>query len=216
MAWEGVRMAKKSKYNYFKGYEKLTSLAVKESELLIETIRTFEDASGLSDFMEQMHEFENEGDDINHDMFENAATDFMPPFDREDIVELAQALDNVLDYIDDVLGHMQVYAIRVVPENAVRFAELINKSCEALNDAMEAFHSFKKNKKFKQLLVDLNSYEEEADDLYKEAMLHLHTVDNDDVMHVLVWSRIYERMEKCCDATEHAANIVSTIMLKNM
>lgn len=209
-------MAKKNKYNYFKGYEKLASLAVKESELLIESLRTFDCASGLSDSMEQMHEYENAGDDINHDMFENAATDFMPPFDREDIVELAQALDNVLDYIDDVLGHMQVYAVQVIPDYAMKFAELILKSCKALNDVADEFHNFKKNKKFKHLLVDLNSYEEEADALYKEAMLHLHTVDNEKVMHVLVWSRIYERMEKCCDATEHAANIISTIMLKNM
>lgn len=209
-------MAKKSKYNYFKGFEKLTGLAVKESELLIESLETFEHASRLSEPMERMHAFENAGDDINHDVFESAATDFMPPFDREDIVQLAQALDDVLDYIDDVLGHMQVYAIRTVPENAMKFAHLIKKSCSTLNDAMEAFHSFKKNKKFRNLLVDLNSYEEEADALYKEAMLHLHTVDNSDVMHVLVWSRIYERMEKCCDACEHAADIMSTILLKNV
>lgn len=209
-------MAKKGKYNYFKGFEKLTELAVKESDILIESLESFTDASELSAPMQRMHSFENDGDDINHDIFESAATDFMPPFDREDIVELAQALDNVLDYIDDVLGHMQIYAIRTVPDNARQFAQLIKKSCVALNDAMEAFHSFKKNKKFRNLLVDLNSYEEEADDLYKEAMLHLHTVDNAEIMHVLVWSRIYERMEKCCDATEHAADICSTIMLKNM
>lgn len=208
-------MAKKNKYNYFKGYEKLASLAVKESELLIEVLRTFEDSSGMSDSMQQMHSYENDGDSINHDMFENAAVDFVTPFDREDIVALAQALDDVLDYIDDVLGHMEVYAVRVIPDYARQFAKLINKSCLALSDCMEAFHGFKKNKKSKQLVVDLNSYEEEADSLYKEAMLHLHTVDNKDVMHVLVWSRIYERMEKCCDATEHAANIVSTIILKN-
>lgn len=209
-------MAKKSKYNYFKAYEKLTGLAVKEADLLIESMESFTTAADLSAPMEQMHAFENAGDDINHDMFESAATDFMPPFDREDIVQLAQALDDVLDYIDDVLGHMQIYAVRNVPDNAMKFAHLIRKSCVALNDAMEAFHSFKKNKKFRNLLVDLNSYEEEADALYKEAMLHLHTVDNAEVMHVLVWSRIYERMEKCCDATEHAADICSTIMLKNM
>lgn len=209
-------MAKKNKFNYFKAYEKLTGLAVKEAELLIETIRTFEDASGLSVVMEQMHVYENQGDDLNHDIFSNAAVEFMPPFDREDVVELAQALDNVLDYIDDVLGHMYVYDIKVLPENAMKFAELILKSCKALDKAMAEFHDFKKSKKFKHMIVDINSYEEEADVLYAEAMRHLHTVDNSDVMHILVWSRIYEHMEKCCDATEHAADIVNTILLKNM
>ena len=206
----------KLKLNYFKAYEKLTGLAVEEADLLIEAMRTFTEASGYSDTMEQMHEFENRGDDINHDIFTAAAVDFMPPFDREDVVSLAQALDNVLDYIDDVLGHMYVYDIRTMPEDALRFAELIKKSARALDHMMAEFHNFKKNKKFKQLVVDINSYEEEADVLYQEAMRRLHTEDNDDVMHVLVWSRIYERMEKCCDATEHAADICSTIMLKNM
>ena len=205
----------KLKLNYFKAYEKLTGLAVEEADLLIEAMRTFTEASGYSDTMEQMHEFENRGDDINLDIFSAAAVDFMPPFDREDVVSLAQALDNVLDYIDDVLGHMYVYDIRTMPEDALRFAELIKKSARALDHMMAEFHNFKKNKKFKQLVVDINSYEEEADVLYQEAMRRLHTEDNDDVMHVLVWSRIYERMEKCCDATEHAADIVSTILLKN-
>lgn len=206
----------KNKFNYFKAYEKLTKLAVDEAELLIESVKNFENASAYSDTMEQMHEYENAGDDINHDIFQSAALDFMPPFDREDVVSLAQALDNVLDYIDDVLGHMYVYDIRSMPEYAIRFAELILKSCKALDKAMGEFHDFKKSKKFKHLLIDINSYEEEADQLYKEAMRHLHTQDNTEVMHVLVWSRIYERMEKCCDATEHTADIISTIMLKNV
>ena len=209
-------MAKKKKYNYFKAYETLTELAVKEADLLKEAMVTFEHASGLSDVMEQMHDYENAGDDINHDIFEMTAMDFMPPFDREDVVQLAQALDDTLDYIDDVLGHMQIYAIKTIPENAHQYADLSRKTCKALNPAMVEFQNFKKNKKFKHLIVDINSYEEEADTLYKEAMFHLHTVENDDLMHVLVWSRIYERMEKCCDATEHAAAIMSTIMLKNV
>ena len=64
--------------------------------------------------------------------------------------------------------------------------------------------------------MDINSYDEEADELYKHVLRQLHTVENDDIMHVLVWSRIYERMEKCCDACEHAADIMSTILLKNL
>ncbi len=209
-------MAKKARYNYFKAYEKLTGLSVKEAELLIESIRDFTDASGYSDTMEQMHDFENQGDSLNHNIFQSVAVDFMPPFDREDIVALAQALDNVLDYIDDVLGHMYMYDIKTMPDYAIQFAELILRSCKALNKAVEEFHTFKKNKKFKQLIVDFNSYEEEGDRLYKNAMRYLHTEDNTDIMHVLTWSRIYERMEKCCDATEHAADIINTIVLKNV
>lgn len=208
-------MAKKEKFNYFKAYEKLSKLAVSESSLLIESMQAFTTASEFSDPMNRMHEFENQGDNVNHDIFHSAAIDFMPPFDREDVVQLAQALDNVLDCIDDVLGHMYMYDIHMMPDDAVKFAELILESTKALNKLMEEFHTFKKNKKVIQLVVDINSCEERADQLYQQTIRRLHTKNNSEFMHVLVWSRIYERMEKCCDATEHAADIVSTIMLKN-
>jgi hypothetical protein len=208
-------MAKKEKFNYFKAYEKLSKLAVSESSLLIESMQAFTTASEFSEPMNRMHEFENQGDNVNHDIFHSAAIDFMPPFDREDVVQLAQALDNVLDCIDDVLGHMYMYDIHMMPDDAVKFAELILESTKALNKLMEEFHTFKKNKKVIQLVVDINSCEERADQLYQQTIRRLHTKNNSEFMHVLVWSRIYERMEKCCDATEHAADIVSTIMLKN-
>lgn len=210
-------MPKKVKFNYFKAYEKLTGLAIKEADLLIETCENFKDLESLSPAMSKMHEYENAGDSINHDIFASAAVDFVPPIDREDIVELAQALDNVLDYIDDVLGHMQIYAIRTMPEDALEFMNLILKSCKALDELAGEFSSFKKNKKVKHLIVDINSYEEEGDKLYKQAELNLHLdyPNTNDIMHVLVWSRIFERMEKCCDAIEHSANIINTIIMKN-
>lgn len=208
-------MSKKKKYNYFKGYEKLAELTVKESELLIDVIKNFTNASALAEPMEVMHEYENEGDDINHDIFESVATDFMPPFDREDIVALAQALDDVLDHIDDALGHMNIYAIRTMPEYAMKFAEVIKDACIELRDVMPDFHTFKKNKKFKHLVIDLNSYEEEGDSLYKKAISSLYGADDVDPMHVFVWTRIFEHLEKCCDSIEHVANIMSTIIMKN-
>lgn len=209
-------MAKKQKFDYFKAYERLTELAVEEAGMLIKALDGYESSESLVDVLPEVHALEHKGDNINHDIFSSAAVDFMPPIDREDIVQLAHALDNVLDYIEDVVAHMYMYDIRTMPENALKFADLIKKSCKALDKAMGEFHDFKKSKKFKQLIVAINDYEEEADTLYSEAMRHLHTVENEDVMHVLVWSRIYERMEKCCDACEHAADIVSTILLKNM
>ena len=33
---------------------------------------------------------------------------------------------------------------------------------------------------------------------------------------VLKWSRLYAFMESCCDACEHTADLMSTILLKNM
>ncbi len=90
-------MARKSKYDYFQAYRELTKLAVQESEHLIESLKTFTTAADLDGTIAQVHALENAGDSINHELYSAVAVDFMPPIDREDVVELASALDNVMD-----------------------------------------------------------------------------------------------------------------------
>ena len=62
----------------------------------------------------------------------------------------------------------------------------------------------------------MNTYEEHADTLYLKVIRDLYTVDRENPMRVLVWSQIFERMEKCCDACEHAADIMNGILIKNV
>ena len=100
---------------------------------------------------------ENEGDNVNQMIFQTAAVDFMPPIDREDVIELAQVLDDVIDTVEDVMQHLYMYDVQSIPEDAKHFCELIRKSCKALDKAMEDFHNFKKSKKFRQLISDINT-----------------------------------------------------------
>ncbi len=209
-------MAKKHKYDYFGAYEELSDLAVQEASVLVRAMENFTDAAALRKVLDEAHEIEHAGDIINHDIYKNVASDFMPPFDREDIVMLAQALDNVLDEIEDVLQYFYMFDIHQIPEDARRFATLIKKSCKALDAAMEDFRNFKKSKSFKQLVVEVSDNEESGDALYVEVIRNLHVDHVDEPMHVLKWSRLYAFMESCCDACERTADLMMTIVLKNM
>lgn len=209
-------MAKKHKYDYFDAYEELSDLAVQEASVLLRAMENFTDAAALREVLDEVHEIEHAGDMINHDIYKHVGGDFMPPFDREDIVALAGALDEILDEIEDVLQYFYMFDIHQIPEDALRFATLIRKSCKAVDAAMEDFRNFKKSKKFKSLIIEVNTYEEEADQLLMHVIRDLHTTDCENTMRVMVWSRIFEHMENCADATEHAADCMSTILLKNV
>ena len=208
-------MAKKHKYDYFDAYEELSDLAVQEASVLVRAMENFTDAAALRAVLDEAHALEHAGDMINHDIYKHVGNDFMPPFDREDIVALAGALDEILDEIEDVLQYFYMFDIHQIPEDALRFATLIRKSCKAVDAAMEDFRNFKKSKTFKQLIVDVNTYEEEADRLYLKVIRKLHTEDNDNPMRVLVWSQIFDRMEKCCDACEDVADVIESVIMKN-
>ncbi len=209
-------MSKKKKFDYFEAFEQQTKVAVEEAGLLIEAIEGFTTAEELKGAMERAHQIEHDGDELNHAIFKNVATDFITPIEREDVVDLAQFLDDIVDYIEDVIQRFYMYDVHFMHKDAHEFACLIKKSCEALDTAMEDFRNFKKSKKFKQLIVDVNTYEEEADQLYMKVIRSLHTEDRENPMRVLVWSQIFSCMEKCCDACEHAADTMNTILLKNV
>lgn len=210
-------MGKKSrKFDYFDQFEKQMDIAIEEADLLIEALDNFTCADDLKVYMERAHQIEHRGDEVNHAILENVATDFITPIEREDIIELAKCLDDIVDYIEDVIQCMYMYDVHIIPEGTKEFADLIRKGTGALGKAMGDFRSFKKSKKFRALVHDVSDYEEVADRLFLKVIRKLHTTDRDNPMRAHVWSRVFERMEKCSDACEHAADTMSTIMLKNV
>lgn len=207
---------KKRRFDYFDAFKKLSELTVEEADLLISSIEGFGKAEDLREVLDRAHEIEHRGDELNHEIFKTVATDFITPIEREDIIELTQHLDDVIDYIEDVMQRFYMYDIHFMHGNALEFAQLIKKGCVALDKAMDDFRNFKKSKKFRELIVKVNTYEEEADQLLIKVIRDLHTTDRDRPMTVLVWSQIFNRMEKCSDACEHVADNMSTILLKNV
>lgn len=209
-------MSKKRKFDYFDAFEKQAKLAVCEADLLIELIENFTGPENLKDMMERAHKIEHEGDEVSHSIFDTVTTDFITPIEREDILNMAQFLDSIIDYVEDIVQRFYMYNVHSVHHDAIDFAHLIKKSCEAIDAATEDFRNFKKSKKVKQLIVDINTYEEEADQLYIRILRELHTNNCKDPMHVIVWSHIFDRMEYCCDACEHVADVMNTVLLKNV
>lgn len=208
-------MSKRVKFDYFDAFEKQTEVAVQEAELLIEAIEGFTEAEHLKEVMERAHELEHKGDEINHAIFKTVATDFITPIEREDIIALTQNLDNLIDFIEDVVLCFYMYRASDMHEHAREFAVLIKKSCKTLDKAMKDFRNFKKSKAIRQLIIDVNAYEEEADRLYLKVNRSLYGKERDDALRVVMWLRIFDRMEKCVDTSEHIADTMGGILLKN-
>lgn len=208
-------MAKKEKLDYFSAFEELTHLAVEEADLLIQTIEEYTTPENLVPRMKEAHELEHRGDMINHKIFTSIATDFITPLEREDLVGITQNLDDVLDYLEDVFQCFYMYDIQFMQEDALEFAKLIKKSCEALDTAMTNFRDFKKSRAYRQYIVQVNDFEEEGDALYLQTIRKIFTTYRDKPLVAFVWAEIFGRMEKCSDATEHVADVMSSVYLKN-
>lgn len=207
---------KKEKFDYFEAFHELTKKAIEEADVLLDIFENFNGTNDLMEQMQKVHMLENEGDMINHKVFRNVAFDFITPIDREDLISLSCNLDNILDQIEACIQDIYMYDIHKLIPEAIDFARLVKKSCETLHECTAELPNYKKNRhKLSENIVKVNDAEEEADLLYLNVNRRLYTEENQKPMKVLVWSRIIKDLEDCCDACEHASDVIRSVMLKN-
>ena len=210
-------MAKKKKFNYFDAFEQQVDIASEEADILIEAIENFTTADSMDALLARAHEVENRGDEANHQIRVNVSADFITPIEREDILELAQDLDDITDKIEGIIQRFYMFDIHYMHPQALEFAIIIKKSVQALRKSMDSFREFKKVKKIRAMVQDVNNLEEQADGLYMQTIRTLYTEDaKNDAVHVEVWSRLFDRLEGACDACKTVADTMSVIMLKNV
>jgi len=206
-------MAKKGDRYYFDSFIACVECSCRAAMLLGETLKNYSKAD-MGKKREQIHEIEHEADMKKHELMHMLNKAFITPIEREDIVSLAQNLDDITDTIEDVFLRIYICDIDKVKQNAIEMTDLVIEACEALKIAMEEFPEFRKSTKLPEYLIRINDLEEKGDRLYIEGMRALHT-SGEDALTVVAWRDIYSYLERCMDACEHAADIVEAVIMKN-
>jgi len=206
-------MARSKNVNYFDGFVELVEYSCKAANLLNEIMNNFKQDE-LQKKMKDMHDIEHRGDEARHAMVKKLAREFITPIEREDIMAMADAIDNVTDYIEDVVMHMYMFNVKGIRKYAVKMTEVIVKCCDALKQALNEFHNFRKSKTLHEFVVEINYLEEEGDRLFTEAMRDVY-VNSRDFLEVMAWDQIFHNLERCCDACEDVSDVIESVIMKN-
>ncbi len=206
-------MAKKQDAFYFDTFVASVGCACRAAAILDETLRNYK-PEALVEQMRIIHEVEHEADCKKHELMQVLAKAFITPIEREDIILLSQNIDDLVDKIEDVLIRLYCNNIQVIRPDALPTSTLIVKGCNAVKTVMEEFKDFKHSKQLRQHIIDVNTLEEEADELFIKSIRELH-VNSSDPMEVFCWHELYRYLEHCMDACEHVADIVESVVMKN-
>ena len=206
-------MANKADRLYFENFVKAGDIACRASGYLVKCLENFE-PQNIESMLADMHEFEHEGDSLQHEMSAALAKAFVTPVDREDLAMISQNMDDVTDKLEEVLQRFYVDQIQTVIPDAVTFARKLVGCCELLREIMREFVNFKKPTKLHELIIQLNQMEEECDKFYLDATLNIRNYCSD-VLDIISWREILDHMENCSDACEHVGNCVDMVVLKN-
>ena len=206
-------MARKPSFDYFDAFMRIARYAHEEAMCLQSIFDDF-DVDGIQEKLQQMHALENAADLVNHEVYTHLVDEFITPIERDDIINLTQELDECVDAVEDILQRVYMFNVREIIPQAKRMLDLIAKSTDALLTALQEFPGFKKSTTIRDHLIKVNDYEEEADRLYIGTLHEIYSTWTDPVA-IITWTKVFDRMERCADSCEHAADVIGTIIMKN-
>jgi predicted phosphate transport protein (TIGR00153 family) len=162
----------------------------------------------------RLHDFEHRGDEIGHRIYEQLNKSFITPLDREDIIRLYSAIDDVTDYVHSAADMMAVYKVEAVPPVAQKLSDCIVGCAE---EVVKAVPHLRKRNELGQILpsvIQINSLENKADDLKRDGLAELFS-HPEDVVHIIKWRDIYEEMEQATDKAEDIADVLRGLAIKH-
>ncbi len=197
--------------------EKFFDLFEEGAANLVETAKAFRELvdkwEDLEEKVKGITDHEHRGDDVTHRIMANLHSTFFTPLDHEDIAALANAMDDVVDFIQAAADNMLIYKVERPTQEAV---ELANVIVDASFEVQRAITSLRHRAELGQMLsrcVELNRLENEADRIMRRAVGHLFE-DCVDVVNIIKWREIYEHMESATDRCEDVANVLEGVALK--
>lgn len=205
-------MAKKTN-EYFLLIEQQAAICV-EAAALLENILTEYSAAGMAVSRVEMHAVERRADGICHDIRNRLSAAFITPIDQEDILHLAQLLDDVTDALDEVALECYMFRLAELPAGAPAFAGLTRRCVGKLCEAAIELRNFRSSGRLRALLAEVNTLEEQADDAYATAIHDLFAEDAAPRT-LIAGKAIFDCMEACCDLCGHAADVMDQIIIKN-
>ncbi len=207
-------MARKKGYDYFENFVKMADHSY-QAALMLEQILLHFDARVLQDKLDELHKLEHSADLEQHEMLDNLFHEFITPIEREDIMELAHAIDDVTDNLEEVLLQIYMLNIRAMRPDALEMVRIVVNCCLEMKTAVENFQNFKKAPDtLRQSILQVHTLEEQGDKRYTDAMRHLHlTVFN--AVEIVRWTKAFDTMESCCDSCEGVVEVLERVMMKN-
>jgi predicted phosphate transport protein (TIGR00153 family) len=206
------------KFPFLPREEKFFDLFQASAQNVVESARRLkemvDDWENIEGSLDEITALEHKGDTITHEIMARLHRTFITPFDREDIVQLAHSLDDIIDFIHAAADSMILYRVSRPGARAKELAEIIVQAAEEVERVMP---NLRKRIVLSQVLkrcVEINRLENVADRVYRSAMAELFS-DSADMADVIKWREIYAHMESATDRCEDVANVLEGVAIKH-
>lgn len=198
--------------------EQLFRFLVDIAENLHDTARYFADGlkelDRLDEFTQRLKDFEHRGDELTSGLVTLLNATYITPLEREDFLELAVSMDDIVDGLEACAVRFGVYQITEATPVMHEFAQNILQCVKEIRGAMDRLFQ-RRLKDLREYTVKINQLEKAGDAVLRNALRDLFGKGRYDVLDVIKLKEIYETLENVTDRCEDVADVLDSITVKN-
>lgn len=198
---------------FFPLFEQASANLIQLGEKLKEAVNTGDEVR-RNELYKDIENLEHKGDEITHQIYLELGKNFITPFDREDIHQLASAIDDVADYIHGSATRMNLYKITNITQPIKDLADLTSQACYDVDKAVRELRNLKNIRNIADSCVRINSLENQADKVFDKAVADLFEYEKD-AINLIKYKEVLSALETATDKCEDAANVMESILVKH-
>jgi predicted phosphate transport protein (TIGR00153 family) len=203
--------------NFFEMFNEHGKYIAEGARAFMSMVQYYSDPSLRVKYAADVDAAEKQADRITADVNRLLHKTFITPLDREQIHGLINAMDDILDLLQDCSEVMSLYDLQSVNEDVMRLGEISAKCCERVQHAVSLLPKLSQASVAEAALKtceEIDRLESDADRVMRSAMGKLFR-DNIEVRELIKLKAVYEHLESISDRCEDVANIIEGIVLEN-
>lgn len=199
--------------------EKFFDLLEEASSNLIEA------SHELSAFMQQVEhrdqrapllkDLERKGDVMTHEILKKINRSFTTPLEREDIHSLASNMDTILDAMESLANRIMIFRLTDLTPVCLELCNILIEAASEIDKAVKFLRTMRNLEELEACCAQINRLESRSDTLTRNAVAELFDHPPDNVLDLIRWKEIYERLEDALDLCSRTASVIEMILVKN-
>jgi predicted phosphate transport protein (TIGR00153 family) len=161
---------------------------------------------------EHVKELESVGDRITGELIGLINSQFITPFERDDLFNLVSAVDDVVDAIENATALLGLYDVEQPTRQSIEQCRILVAAVEQLAQLLSTLNGRRGSA---PEIAEIGRLEDEGDAARRRAIGGLFDNEAIDPAIVIRWKDIYEALEEAIDACERAAHRIGNILVKN-
>lgn len=200
--------------NYFILFNKLADCAVRGSKVLA-MMTAVSDTEKFEQYFAEIRTIESEADEYTKEILLSLHKTFITPFDRREIRELAMALDDIIDYMEDIPQSAKIYGHSNFTPEMVALAQILLRASEKVRDAVHMLSDMKNAERIMRTCEEINSIEGEGDHVMRAGMQRLFAEESD-ARTLIRSSQLYDLFEEAIDSCQDVSDVIHGVVLERI